>query len=245
VGDVASPPMKTRRWSRRGAVMLPARRWTGAICRGHPRRRLPAPLKCHNRGGRRRPRATRKWARARDKQLALPKRTSDRFALTWRPAGRAPPSRRESCPAKLTPPRRSEERPAPVRQLIDGSDRPNSDSQQRRRSQAKSTNSASTPSMLQVVDSGAAPRRLQSLLTWGGGAPNVHDSLVAGEGQGPTPTIVEAGGSAPEQTGECVVAVEAADRSGADPELAGSKQAAPEQGSSGRPAKKSRVRSKM
>jgi hypothetical protein len=100
------------------------------------------------------------------------------------------------------------------------------------------------PSAPQVVDSGAAPRCLQSLLIRGGGAPDVHVSLVTGGGQGPTPAIAEAGGSTPEQSGERV-AVEAADRSGAAPELVGSKCAAPEQSSSGRLAKKSRVRSKM
>jgi hypothetical protein len=47
--------------------------------------------------------------------------------------------------------------------------------------------------------------------------------------------MVEVGGSAPEPLGERSATVEAADRSGAAPEL----------GSSGRPAKKSRVRSKM
>jgi hypothetical protein len=45
---------------------------------------------------------TRMWAQARDKQLALSLRTSG-FALVWRPAGRAPPRRRESRPAKPTP----------------------------------------------------------------------------------------------------------------------------------------------
>jgi hypothetical protein len=49
----------------------------------------------------------------------------------------------------------------------------------------------------------------------------------------------------PQQTGERVAAVEAADRSGAAPESAGSKRVAPEQGLSGRPTKKPRVRSKM
>jgi hypothetical protein len=83
--------------------MYPARRWTGATCRGRPRHRLPAPPKCHHRGSRRRPRTTRMWDRARDKQLTLPERTSGRSALAWRPAGRAPPSRREPRPAKLTP----------------------------------------------------------------------------------------------------------------------------------------------
>jgi hypothetical protein len=83
--------------------MLPVWRWTGGTCRGRPRHRLPVPLKCHLRGGRRRPRATRMWARARDKLLALPERTSGRSALAWRPAKWVPPSRREPHPAKLTP----------------------------------------------------------------------------------------------------------------------------------------------
>jgi hypothetical protein len=62
--------------SRRRAATYPARQWTRATCRGHPRRCLPAPSKCHHHSGRGRPRATGMWARARDKQLALPKRTS-------------------------------------------------------------------------------------------------------------------------------------------------------------------------
>jgi hypothetical protein len=102
-----------------------------------------------------------------------------------------------------------------------------------------------TPSAPQAADSGAAPRHLQSLLIRGGGAPDVHISLVTGGGQGSTPAIAEAGGSAPERSGERSVAVEVVDRRGAALELAGSKRAAPEQGSSGRPAKKSWVRSKM
>jgi hypothetical protein len=57
--------------------------------------------------------------------------------------------------------------------------------------------------------------------------------------------VAEVGGSTPEQLGERSAAVEAVDRSGVAPELAGSKRAAPEKGSSGRPAKKSQVRSKM
>jgi hypothetical protein len=79
----------------------------------------------------------------------------------------------------------------------------------------------------------------------GDGAPDVHVSLVAGGGQGPTPAVAEAGGSAPEQAAERVVATETADQSGAAPESAGSKRAAPEQGLSGRPMKKPRVGSKM
>jgi hypothetical protein len=109
----------------------------------------------------------------------------------------------------------------------------------------KSTDLALTPSVSQEVDSGTAPRRLRSLLIRGGGALDVHISLVAGGGQGPAPTIAEAGGSTPEQSGERVAVVEATDRSGAAPELAGSKRAAPEQDSSGRLMKKSWVRSKM
>jgi hypothetical protein len=49
----------------------------------------------------------------------------------------------------------------------------------------------------------------------------------------------------PRAVGGVQRAVEAADRSGVAPELTGSKRAAPEQGSSDHPAKKSRVRSKM
>jgi hypothetical protein len=122
-----SPPKKIRRQSRRGAATCPERRWTRATCRGHPRRHLPALQKCHHRDGRKRPHAIRTWARARDQQLTLPERTRGRSALTWLLAGQAPPSRREPRPAKLTP-RRPEERPAPVRQLFDGSDHPDSDS---------------------------------------------------------------------------------------------------------------------
>jgi hypothetical protein len=150
-----------------------------------------------------------------------------------------------AAPRQADPPRWSEERPAPVRQLYDGSDCPDSDSLQRRRSRAKSMDSVSMLSATQAVDSGTAPWCQQSLLIRGGGAPDVHVSLVPDGGQGPTPAVAEAEGSAPERSGECIAAVEAADRSGAAPELAGFKRAAPEQGSSSRPTKKSRVRSKM
>jgi hypothetical protein len=80
-------------------------------------------------------------------------------------------------------------------------------------------------------------------------------SLVASGGHGLTPTVAEAGGTAPEQMGENVAVVDAAGRSGAapetvsservSPESVGSKRAALEQGMSGRPVKKARVRSKM
>jgi hypothetical protein len=97
----------------------------------------------------------------------------------------------------------------------------------------------------QKEDSGAVPWCLQSLIIRGGGAPDVQISLTAGEGQGPTPTVLEVRRTAPEQSGECSAAIMATDRSGAAPELVGTKREAPEQGSSGRPVKKSRVCSKM
>jgi hypothetical protein len=104
-----------------------------------------------------------------------------------------------AAPRQADPPRRSEERPTPVRQLFESSDRPDSDSLQRHWLRVKSMDSASTPSASQVVESGADPRRLQSLLIRGGGAPDVHVSLVTGGGQESTPTIAEAEGSALEQ----------------------------------------------
>jgi hypothetical protein len=180
------------------------------------------------------------------RQAARPAREDQRTVRTRMEPSRTGSSRSQrAVPRQADPPRRSAERPAPVCQLYDGSDRPESDSLQRHRSRAKSTDSVSTLSAPQAVDSGVTLRCLQSLLIRGGGALDVHVSLVAGGGQGPTPAVAEADRSAPERSGERVSAVEAADRSGATPELAGSKCAAPEQGSSGRPAKKSRVRSKM
>jgi hypothetical protein len=116
---------------------------------------------------------------------------------------------------------------------------------QRHRSRSRWTDLASTSSAPQESDFGPAPRRLQSLIIRGGGAPDVQVSLAAGGGQGPTPAAAEVIRSALEQPGERSAAVEAADRSGAAPESVGTKHAAPEQGSSGRPVKKSRVRSKM
>jgi hypothetical protein len=144
---------------------LPAWRWTGATCRGRPRRRLHAPLKCHHRGDRRRPQTT-----ARDKKVHSSSRQAARPARedqgTVRP--RVAPNKtgasklQRATPHQADPPRRSEERPAPVHQLFNGSDRPDSDSLQRCRSWGKSTDSASTSSTPQVVDSGTASRRLQS-----------------------------------------------------------------------------------
>jgi hypothetical protein len=72
-------------------------------------------------------------------------------------------------------------------------------------------------------------------------------SLVTGGGHGPASVAAEAGGSAPECTGESLAAVEAAGRSGAAHEMAnpncavpeqGLKCVVPEQGTSDRPMKK-------
>jgi hypothetical protein len=106
--------MKTHHPSRCGAAMSPVRRSARATCRGHPRRRLPAALKCRRHDSRRRLWVTILWARPRVKQLALPERTSGRSGLTRRPAGRAPPSPRDPHLSKPTPPqegRRSGRRP--------------------------------------------------------------------------------------------------------------------------------------
>jgi hypothetical protein len=144
------------------------------------------------------------------------------------PARRVLPSRRDLHPDKSIPPRRSKERSASARQLYDGSDRPDSDSLQRRRSLGRSLDSASTSSVPSVVEPSTTPRCLQSLLIRGSGASDVHVSLVARGGHGPTPAVVEAGGSALERMGESAAAVEAAGRSGAAPETTGPKRAAPE-----------------
>jgi hypothetical protein len=96
-----------------------------------------------------------------------------------------------------------------------------------------------------AVEPSAAPQHLQSLLIWGGGASDVHVSLVAGGGHGPTPAVVEDEGLAPERAGKRIAAVEAVGRSGAAPESAVLKRAAPVQGLSDLPVKKARVRSKV
>jgi hypothetical protein len=133
------------------------------------------------------------------------------------PNGTGVPEAQRAPPRQVEPPRQSEERPAPARQLFDGYDCPDSDSLQRRRSRARSTDSASTLSAPQEADSGAAPRRLQSLLIRGGGAPDVQISLVIGGGQGSALALAEVGGPAPEQLMERSTAVEAVSRSGAAP----------------------------
>jgi hypothetical protein len=68
----------------------------------------------------------------------------------------------------------------PVHQIYGGSNRPDSDSLQRRRSRGRSSDSMSTPSAVPVAEPSATPRRLQSLLIWSGGAPDVHVPLIAG-----------------------------------------------------------------
>jgi hypothetical protein len=161
------------------------------------------------------------------------------------PSGTGASEPQRSAPRQPNLPRRSEERPASTCQLYDGSDRPDSDSLQRCRSWGKTSDSVPTPSMPPAASSDAAPQRLQSLLIWGGGASDVHVSLVVGRGQGSTPAVVEARGSAPKRVEERAAAVEAVGRSGAAPELASLKRATPEQGLSGCPAKKPPVRSKM
>jgi hypothetical protein len=98
------------------------------------------------------------------------------------------------------------------------------------------------------------PRGAYSRCLSGVAGPDVHVPLVADGGHGPNPAIAEAGGTAPEQTGENVAAVEAAGRSGEAPKTTGSrrvipkqgsKRAAPEQGISDHLVKKAQVRSKM
>jgi hypothetical protein len=66
----------------------------------------------------------------------------------------------------------------------------------------------STPNTPPVAEPSTAPWRLQSLLIRGGGALDVHVSLVAGGGHGPTPVVVKDGGSVPERAGESAAAVE-------------------------------------
>jgi hypothetical protein len=174
------------------------------------------------------------------RQVAPPAQEDQRMVRSRAvPSGTCASEPQRSAPRQANPPRRSEEQPASARQLYHGSDRPDSDSLQ------------SAPL---VAEPSAAPRHLQSLLIRGGGAPDIHVSLVTGGGHGPTPTVAEAGGTAPEHVGESVAAAEATGRSGVVPETVaskrtapeqGSKRAAPEQGSSDRPVKKARVRSKM
>jgi hypothetical protein len=126
-------------------------------------------------------------------------------------------------------PRRSEERTTSTHHLLDGSDRPDTDSLQRRRSKARLTDSASTLSATQGEDSDTVPWRLQSLLIRGGGAPDVHVSLTAGGGQGPAPV----GGwkISPRAVGGAQCRHQGGGSRWAAPESGGTKRASPEQGS--------------
>jgi hypothetical protein len=189
-------------------------------------------------------------------QVARPAREGQRAVRSRTvPSGAGASEPQRSAPRQVDPPRRSEEQPTTARLLYDGSDRPDSDSLQRRRSRGRSSDSASTPSAPPVAEPSAAPRRLQSLLIRGGGASDVHVSLVTSGGHSPTPAVAEVGGTAPEPMGESVATVEAVGRSEAAPEMTGSqcatpksvglKRATPQQGMSDRPVKKARVHSKM
>jgi hypothetical protein len=112
------------------------------------------------------------------------------------------------------------------RHLFDGSDCLDADSLQRRPSRARSTSSVSTPSAPQEADSGAAPRRLQSLIIQGGGAPDIQVSLAAGGLQEPTSAMAEVGRIAPEQPRERSATIKAAGRKVAAPESVGTKRVA-------------------
>jgi hypothetical protein len=117
------------------------------------------------------------------------------------PGGSGTPEARRDPPRRDDLQRRSEEWAAPSRHLFDGSDRPDSDSLQRRPSRARSTSSALTLSAPQEADPGAAPRRFQSLIIRGGGALDVQVSLTAGRGQGPSLSAAEVRRTIPEQPG--------------------------------------------
>jgi hypothetical protein len=116
-------------------------------------------------------------------QVARPAR-EDQWTIHPRAAhgGTSASEPQRSAPHQDDPPRRSEDRPATAHQLYDGSDRPDSDSLQRLRSRARSSDSASTTSAPLMAEPSTAPRRLQSLLIRGGGAPDVHVSLIAAGG---------------------------------------------------------------
>jgi hypothetical protein len=117
------------------------------------------------------------------------------------PSGASASESQRSAPRQADPPRRSEERPTSACQLYDGSDRPDSDSLQRRWSRGRSSDLVSTSSAPPVAEPSAAPRSLQSLLIRGGGAPDVHVSLITSGGHGPTPAVAEARGTTPEHMG--------------------------------------------
>jgi hypothetical protein len=95
------------------------------------------------------------------RQVARPAQEEQRTVRPrMAPSGTRASESQRTAPRQADPSRRSEQRAAPARQLYDGSDRPDSDSLQRRRSRGKSTDTVSTPSALRVVESGIAPQRL-------------------------------------------------------------------------------------
>jgi hypothetical protein len=163
----------------------------------------------------------------------------------WRPAGQAPLSRRDPHPAQLT---------------LQGSQR----SGWRQPASFTMVLTAPTPTPFRGADRGEVVGfSVDAERTADGGAkccPMVFAVIAHTGRRGPECSHVPRdrrgprsipshrggrGGTAPEQAGERVVIIEVADLSGVAPELAGSKRAAPEQGSSGRPVKKARVHSKM
>jgi hypothetical protein len=250
---LASPPMKTRRPSLREVVMCPARRLIGATCRGRPHRRLPATLKCHCRTGHRRPDATRPLARAHAKGFVPHERTSGWSAHVRYLAERVLLSHRDLHAGKLIPRegRRSGRRPpassmtaptAPTLTSCRGTGRGGGHRTRVDAERAAFSGAECCPATLAVV---AYPGRR---------SPGCLVSLVTSGGHGPNPAVAEAEGTSPEHMGESVAAVEAAGRSEVAPETTGprravpeqgSKCATPEQGTSDRPVKKARVRSKM
>jgi hypothetical protein len=245
--------MRTRHPSRLGAVTSLARRLIGAICRGRPRHPCPAALNvvvAPAAGG-----EARQDRGHEHTPVAPPIREDQRMTRSRAtPSGTGATESHRAAPRQADPPRRSKERSLSARQIYDGSERPDSNSLQRRRSRGRSSDLASTLIVPPVAEPSAAPRRLQSLLIRGGGAPEIHVSLVASGGPGSSPAVVEPGGSSSERARESVAATEAASQSGAGPEAAGprctipeqgSKRATPELGLSDRSVKKARVRSRM
>jgi hypothetical protein len=114
------------------------------------------------------------------------------------PGGPSASEARRDPPHQVDLPIRSEEQVTPSRLLYDGSHHPDSDSLQRRPSRARSSDSASTPSTPREADSGVVPQRLQSLIIWGDGAPDVQVSLIADGSQGPSSATAEVRRIAPE-----------------------------------------------
>jgi hypothetical protein len=107
----------------------------------------------------------RRWVTEHDKttgsvsrQVTRPTREDQRMVHPRAvPSGTSASEPQRSAPRQVDTPRRSEERPASTCQLYDGSDHPDSDSLQRRRSQGRSSDSASTSSAPPVAEPSATP----------------------------------------------------------------------------------------